>query len=103
IHQAVSSAPASKPLAIAAQVRAPSGIKWVRLRYRNVNQHEDYRTLPMLPTGDKDSCRAVIPAEHVVSTWDLMYLIQVMSNRGHGRIYPDLNAQTPYIVVRLVR
>jgi hypothetical protein len=102
-HQAITGAPASKPLAITAQVRAPSGIKWVRLRYRSVNQHEDYRTLPMLPTGDQDVYRAVIPPEQVVPTWDLMYLIEVMDNRGHGRIYPDLNTETPYIVVRLVR
>ena len=85
------------------QPRAPSGIKWVRLRYRSVNQHEDYRTQPMLPTEDKDGYRAVIPPEHVVPTWDLMYLIEVMDNRGHGRIYPDLNTGTPYIVVRLAR
>src|SRR5258708_33567711 len=43
MHQAITGAPASKPLAITAQVRAPSGIKWVRLRDRSVNQHEDYR------------------------------------------------------------
>jgi hypothetical protein len=103
MHQAITAAPAGKPLAITAQVRAPSGIKWVRLRYRSVNQHDDYRTLPLLPTGDQDLYRAEIPAEHVVPTWDLMYLIEVMDNRGHGRIYPDLNTETPYIVVRLVR
>jgi hypothetical protein len=45
----------------------------------------------------------VIPAEHVLPTWDLMYLIEVMDNGGHGRIYPDLNTETPYVVVRLVR
>jgi hypothetical protein len=103
IHRAITAAPASKPLAVTAQVRAPSGIKWVRLRYRSVNQHEDYRTLPMLPTGDQDGYRAVIPPEHVVPAWDLMYLIEIMDNRGHGRIYPDLNTETPYVVVRLAR
>jgi hypothetical protein len=103
IHQAILTAPAGKPLAITAQVRAASGIKWVRLRYRSVNQREDYRTLPMVPTSDKDGYRAVIPAEHVPPTWDLMYLIEVMDNGEHGRIYPDLNTETPYVVVRLVR
>ncbi len=33
----------------------------------------------------------------------LMYLIEVMDNRGNGKIYPDLNKETPYVVVRLVR
>jgi hypothetical protein len=102
-HQAITSAPVSKPLTITAQVRAPFGIKWVRLRYRSVNQHEDYRTLPMLPTSDTGLYRAVIPPEHVVAAWDLMYLIEVMDKRGHGRIYPDLNTETPYIIVRLAR
>lgn len=103
IHAAITAAPAGKPVEITAQVRAPAGVKWVRLRYRSVNQREDYRTLPMLPTGDKDHYRAVVPAEHVVPTWDLMYLIEVMDNRGNGRIYPDLNKETPYVIVRLAR
>jgi hypothetical protein len=103
IHAAITAAPAGKPLAITAQVRAPSGVKWVRLRYRSVNQREDFRTLPMLLTSAKDHYRAVIPAEHVLPTWDLMYLIEIMDNQGNGRIYPDLNKETPYVVVRLAR
>ena len=103
IHQPVTTASAAKPLAITAEVRDPSGVKWVRLRYRSVNQHQDYRTLPMLPTGEKDQYRAVIPAEHIVPTWDLMYFIEAMDGKGNGRIYPDLNQQTPYVVVKLRR
>ena len=61
VHQRVANAPADKPLTITAEVRDPAGVKWVRLRYRSVNQHQDYRTLPMLPTGEKDQYRAVIP------------------------------------------
>jgi hypothetical protein len=57
----------------------------------------------MLPTGEKDRYQAVIPAEHVVPTWDMMYLIEVMDSRGNGKIYPDLNRETPYVVVRLSR
>jgi hypothetical protein len=102
-HQPVTAAPAGKPLAISAEVRDPSGVKWVRLRYRSVNQHQDYRTLPMLPTGEKDRYQAVIPAEHVEPKWDVMYLIEVMDNQGNGKIYPDLNRETPYVVVRLSR
>jgi hypothetical protein len=99
----VTTAPAGKPLVIAAEVRDPSGVKWVHLRYRSVNQHEDYRTLPMLPVGEKDCYQAVIPAGHVASKWDLMYLIEVMDNRGNGRIWPDLNKETPYVVVKIAR
>lgn len=103
VHRAVLAAVAGKPLAIAAEVRDPSGVKWVRLRYRNVNQQEDYRTLPMLPTGEGDRYQAVIPAEHVGAKWDLMYFLEVMDNRGNGKIHPDLNRETPYIVVKLSR
>ena len=102
-HKPVTTAPTGKPLTITAEVRDPSGVKWVRLRYRSVNQQEDYRTLPMLPTGEKDHYQAVIPAEHVVPKWDLMYLIEVMDIAGNGRIHPDLNRETPYVVVRLSR
>ena len=103
VHQPVTTAPAGKPLTISAEVTAPSGVKWVHLRYRSVNQHEDYRTLPMLPAGGIDHYRAVIPAEEIAPTWDLMYFIEAMDNEGNGRMYPDLNKQTPYIVVKLQR
>ncbi len=102
-HQSVTAAPADKPLAITAGVCGPSGVKWVRLCYRSVNQHQDYRTLPMLPTGEKDQYQAVIPPEQIDPKWDLMYFIETMDNKGSGRIYPDLNQQTPYVVVRLRR
>ena len=37
------------------------------------------------------------------SEWDFMYLIEVMDNCGNGNIYPDLETETPYVVVRLER
>ena len=102
-HQPVITAPADQPLTITAGVSAPSGIKWVRLRFRSVNQHQDYRILPMLPTGEKDQYRTVIPTEQIDPTWDLMYFIEAMDNQGNGRIYPDLDLATPYEVVKLQR
>jgi len=103
IHQPVTTAPVGKPITITAEVRDPSGVKWVRLRYRSVTQYEEFQTLPMLATGEKDHYQAVIPVVHVVPTWDLMYLIEVMDNQGNGKIYPDLNKETPYVVIRLLR
>ncbi len=32
-----------------------------------------------------------------------MYLIEVMDNNDNGKIYPDLNKETPHIVVKLIR
>jgi len=103
IHQPVTTAPVGRPLTITAEVSDLSGVKWVRLRYRSVNQHQDYRTLPMLPTGEKDQYRAVIPTEDIVPTWDLMYFIEAMDKTGKGKIHPDLNQETPYVVVKLPR
>jgi hypothetical protein len=47
--------------------------------------------------------KAVVPAEDVVSKWDFMYLIEAMDNAGNGRISPDLEKETPYVVVHLDR
>ena len=103
IHQPVTQAPAGKPLTITAQVQSPAGIKWVRLRFRSVNQYEDYHTLPMMATDSAGHYQATVPAEQIPAKFDFMYLLEVMDNRGHGKIYPDLNQSTPYIVVRLAR
>jgi hypothetical protein len=102
-HKPVTSAPVGKPLAISVQVSAPAGVKWVRLRYRGVNQDLEYQTLPMLPAAEKDTYQAVVAADQIDPKWDLMYLIEVMDNNGKGSIYPDLNKETPYKIVKLIR
>jgi hypothetical protein len=102
-HQPVTSAPASKPITINVKVSAPAGVKWVRLRYRSVNQEQDYQTLQMRPAGEKDVYEVVVPAEQIDPTWDFMYLIEVMDNNSKGKIYPDLNKETPYRIVKLIR
>ncbi len=102
-HQPVTTAPVGRAIEITADVRHPAGVKWVRLRYRSVDQHQDYRTLPMTPTAEQHRYRATIPAEHINLVWDLMYFIEVMDREGHGRIHPDLDQETPYIVVKLER
>jgi hypothetical protein len=103
IHDPVLTAPAGKPIAIAAKALDRAGVKWVRMRYRSLNQHRDYRTLALVPSGDEDLYRGVIPAEDIPPTWDRMYFIEAMDKHGNGRICPDLNHQTPYIVVKLQR
>ena len=102
-HQPVASAPAGQSIRITANVEDPSGVKWVRLRYRAVNQHQDFRTLPMLATGEKNEYRAEVPAAEIDPRWDFMYLIEAMDNAGNGRVWPDLERETPYVVVKLAR
>ena len=84
-------------------VRSPAGVKWVRLRYRPVNQYLDYATLPMQPTGKPDEYTATIPADQIQPCYDLMYYIETTDTRAHGRIWPDLEVEQPYVVVKLKR
>jgi hypothetical protein len=96
-------APAGKPIKISVKVTAPAGVKWVRIRFRSVNQYLDYTMLPMHRAGTKDVYEVTIPAEKIDPKWNLMYLIEMMDNHNHGFIYPDLNKETPYIVTSLIR
>jgi hypothetical protein len=102
IHKYITSAKPLKPLTISAQVSDPSGVKWVRLRYRGVNQFFDYKSLDMAAAGG-GRYAATVPAEDIQPRWDFMYLIEVMDECGNGKIYPDLEKEAPYIIVKLDR
>jgi len=102
IHRHITSAKPLKPLTISAQVADPSGVKWVRLRYRGVNQFFDYKSLDMTAAGG-GRYTATVPAGDIQPRWDFMYLMEVMDNCGNGTIYPDLEKEAPYIVVELDR
>lgn len=101
VHQAITQGLPGQPLRITARVQDPSGVRWVRLRYRNVSQFEDYQTLSMEPTGEGDLYAGTLPGEALSPKWDLMYFFEVMDECGNGQIYPDLDKETPYIIVRL--
>ena len=103
IHEPVTDTPAEKPLKITAKVNYSSGIKWVRVRYRGVTQYQEYQTLPMRSTGGSNMYEAVIPGNKLAPEWDFMYFFEVMDNQGNGKIYPDLEKETPYILVKLDR
>jgi hypothetical protein len=94
---------AGKPVDIHIKVSAPHGIKWVRLYYRAVNQQLEYNDLPMEPDGAPDGYKAVISSTDIDPAYDLMYYIALMDKDGHGRIYPDVNRETPYRVIKLKR
>jgi len=57
----------------------------------------------MTLTNEKDTFEATIPADAIDTVYDLMYLIEMMDNNRHGFIYPDLNRETPYKIVRFER
>ena len=99
----IDSAPVNKALTVRAKVTGVNGVKWVRLRYRPANQELDYETLRMTPSTEKDIYEATIPIQGINPRFDLLYLIEVMDNNGNGKTYPDMNIQTPYVIVKLVR
>jgi hypothetical protein len=88
-------------LTVRATVKAPEGVRWIRLRYRHVNQKEDYETLTMTQEGDTGVYSASIPGTFITTQWDLMYYIEIVDGRGTGKIYPDLEHETPYVMQRV--
>ena len=102
-HRAVTSCSPGKSVPVRIKTTSVNGLKWIRLLYRDVNQYEDYKTIDMKATGNKDEYEAIIPGEAIKSKWDLMYLVEIMDLKNHGVIYPDLNKETPYVIVKVVR
>ena len=52
---------------------------------------------------DRSLCRAAFLASFIDPHWDLMYFIEVVDRAGNGRIYPDLEVETPYIINSVTR
>ena len=91
------------PLRIRASVQDPSGIKWVHLLYRGVSEHQDLTVLNMLPNGSGNEYEASIPGIDIDPHFDLMYFFEVMDNDGNGKIYPDMDKETPYTIVKVTQ
>ncbi len=90
-------------LKITARVEDPSGIRWVRLRYRHATQFEDYETAAMRLNPVTGLYEAVIPGRFIVPQWDLMYFLEAVDTKGNGRMYPDLEAEMPYVFAGMDR
>lgn len=99
----VTSAQPGRDVEVSASVQAPAGIRWVRLRYRHVTQFEDYQTADMMPDRKTGLYTARIPASFIDPKWNLMYFIEAVDKNGAGRSYPDLEFETPYVVVAVSR
>lgn len=102
-HQPITEIQADKPLFIKVKIESPVGIKWVKLRFRSVNQMREYQEMQMLPNGSKDTYQVRIEAGQIDPQWDFMYFFEVMDRTGSGSIYPDLNLETPYIISKVNR
>ena len=90
-----------KSIRITARASDASGVKWMRLRYRHLTQFEDYETAEMVLDEQSGRFVAEIPAEFVISRWDIMYFVEAMDREGNGRMYPDLEHEMPYVIVHL--
>jgi hypothetical protein len=101
--QPVSAAEPGRDLRVAAIVTAAAGVKWVRLRYRHLTQYEDYLTAEMTLDPKTGLYTGRIPASFIDPKWDLMYLVEAVDDKGVGRMYPDLETETPYVVVAVKR
>ncbi|MDX2429438.1 MAG: hypothetical protein QNK35_00805 [Bacteroides sp.] len=90
-------------LKVSAHVKDSSGIQNVVLRYRRVSQFEDYESESMAYNASTGKYEARIPAQFFDGKYDLMYFIEAMDTKGNGRMYPDLEIETPYLIVHLDR
>jgi hypothetical protein len=101
--QAAASATPGRDFEVSAQVTAPAGVRWVRLRYRRLTQFEDYQTAEMALDEKTGLYKARIPAAFIDPHWDLMYFVEAVDRKGAGRMFPDLEVETPYVVVAVNR
>jgi hypothetical protein len=74
----------------------------VTLRYRHLTQYEDYQAVAMAP-GAGGAFSAAIPGPFITPAWDVMYFVEVITRDGAGRSYPDLERETPYVIVPVRR
>jgi hypothetical protein len=92
-----------KDFKITAKAGTPQAVKWIRLRYRHVSQYEDYQTAEMELDSKTGLYSAAIPAAFIDPKWDLMYFVEAVGKNGSGRMYPDLERETPYVIVGVKR
>ena len=102
-HTPVLTAKPGQPLRITAKVRSAQGLRSVALRYRSVTQYQDYYNLEMQPTAHAGEFAAEVPGEHIPAEFDFAYYFEILDNHGNGWIRPDMDIETPYIVVQLDR
>ncbi len=103
VQRAPEAAAPGQDFRVQAKVTAPAGVKWIHLRYRHLNQKQDYQTADMSLDPKTGLYACSIPAAFIDPHWDLMYFVEIVDQRGNGRIYPDLEFETPYIVTVVKR
>jgi len=109
VHTPIKIVEPGNKVTITANITDISGVKTARVLYRGLTQFQDYKIQEMKADGNVFT--AEISAENIDfvteynketgALWDFMYLIEVIDNKGNGRIYPDFETTAPYIIVNL--
>jgi hypothetical protein len=77
-------------------------VRSVTLRYRHLTQYENYQSIAMT-AGENGTFSASIPGTFITREWDVIYFAEVITKEGAGRNYPDLDRETPYVIVPVRR
>ena len=85
-------------LTVRVMAEAPESVKSMRLRYRHLTQFEDYQSVEMTFDEKAKEYSAQIPESFRDAKWKLQYFVEVIGKNGSGRMYPDLETETPYVV-----
>lgn len=99
-HTPPATAPAGKPLLIAARVTDPAGVQYVRLRFRRGSATTQFAMLDM-STGPDGRHQAAVPAGFVLGGQEILYFLEVMDKRGNGAHWPDPDQGPPHQTVRI--
>ena len=102
-HARIDRAKAGESIRIEANAVDPSGVKSVNVRFRSVTQYQEYASIPMFPTGQDNRYSGEIPGHYLDPRWDFMYYIEAFDTMGNGTMYPDVEKEAPYIIVKLER
>ncbi|MBS1661179.1 MAG: hypothetical protein JST68_09025 [Bacteroidetes bacterium] len=102
-HKPVSAHAVGQPIKIRLKITSKAPIQWIHLRYRSVNQEEEYKTLTMTRTKELNVYEATVPADQVNPKYDFMYLFEIMDKSNRGAIFPNVSKETPYYITQLIR
>lgn len=116
-HVPVRRARPGEPIVVAATLRPQNQMDRARLWFRE-NGMDDFRAVDMQSRGEgilsarlpgrgadgtSNRYNAVVPADLFDGQYDVMYYIEVVDRHGNGRMIPDMERETPYVVVHLER
>jgi hypothetical protein len=99
----IATAKLNEKLKVSAKAEDVSGIQRITLRFRRVTQFEDYQSEEMIFNPSTEKYEATIPAHLLDGKYDVMYFVEALDTKGNGKMYPNMELETPYVIVQLDR